>query len=116
MDCLEECEKILEHFGWSLDCWSPFNISHPDGSKAQGAAANIVFWSLKEDYKEEVGVKFSEIDCTGATVNEFYSTPHSENTTGNRISITHQDELLALIHLVKNDDETICITFEDCKK
>lgn len=116
MDYMKDKEKILKHFGWSLDCWSPFNISHPDGSNAQGAAADIVFWSLQEDYNEESGIKFSDIDCTGAIVNEFYSTPHSENTTGNRISITHQDELLAFIHLVKNEDETVSIKFEDCKK
>jgi hypothetical protein len=41
-------EEILESNGWQIDCESPFEISHEDGSFATLNAANIVLQSFKE--------------------------------------------------------------------
>ncbi len=41
---------MLEHYGWSVECQSPFEIRHGDGSFATGQAANIVLLALKGDW------------------------------------------------------------------
>lgn len=50
---MDKIEKFLENIGWCLECHSPFEISHPDGSFARGAAADYLLNGLKEDYLEE---------------------------------------------------------------
>lgn len=39
---LKEIEPLLARNGWSLDCESPLELSHSDGSFARGQAAKIV--------------------------------------------------------------------------
>lgn len=45
---MEEDEKILEKNGWTLECESPFEIRHEDGSFATGQAARLVMERLRE--------------------------------------------------------------------
>ena len=42
----QELEKLLEKHGWVVECYSPFEIRHPDGSFASGQAADIVLHAL----------------------------------------------------------------------
>jgi len=35
-------EELLSENGWTIECESPFEISHEDGSTATGLAARIV--------------------------------------------------------------------------
>jgi len=46
-------QDILERNGWSVDCESPFEISHEDGSTATGQAAYIVIGYLKQNKSED---------------------------------------------------------------
>ncbi len=39
--------------GWSMDCESPLEISHEDGSRATGQAAQMVIQHIKENFIEE---------------------------------------------------------------
>lgn len=48
-DAWKEDKNILAKNGWSLDCQSPFEISHSDGSRATGQAAQMVLDTLKEE-------------------------------------------------------------------
>lgn len=41
-------EQILEHYGWMLECESPFEISDENGARAKGLAASIVIRYLRE--------------------------------------------------------------------
>lgn len=47
-------EKALEYYGWTIECQSPFELRHEDGSFASGQAANYLVDSLIEEYKDEV--------------------------------------------------------------
>jgi hypothetical protein len=42
-------KEILEKAGWKIDCESPFEISHDEGSIATGMAARIVTDVLREE-------------------------------------------------------------------
>lgn len=43
-------EEILEKYGWSIDCESPYELSHEDGSFASGAAAHYVKNAILEEF------------------------------------------------------------------
>ena len=43
----EEDKKMLDKNGWTLECESPFEIRHEDGSFATGQAARIVMEHLR---------------------------------------------------------------------
>jgi len=43
-------KEILEQNGWFIECKSPFEIRHTDGSFATGHAANIILESLRDDF------------------------------------------------------------------
>jgi hypothetical protein len=47
-------EEILESSGWQIDCESPFEISHEDGSFATLNAANIVLQSFKDSVQHSI--------------------------------------------------------------
>jgi len=47
-------EQLLERYGWSLDCQSPLNISHKDGSQASNIPATLMIDHLREQYEEEM--------------------------------------------------------------
>ena len=47
---LIELREILEDNGWIIECESPFEIRHEDGSTGQ--AANIVLYFLKPEEDE----------------------------------------------------------------
>jgi hypothetical protein len=47
-------EKLLEKYGWSLDCESPLEVSHKDGSFARHLPAELLIDHLKEVYEEEM--------------------------------------------------------------
>ena len=46
----EDTDELLELAGWTLECESPLEIRHEDGSFATGQAAQIVIEFLREEY------------------------------------------------------------------
>lgn len=50
---MNEEEKLLEKYGWTIECESPFEIRHEDGSFASNQAAYMVVEQLKIDDIEE---------------------------------------------------------------
>lgn len=44
---------ILENYGWVIECESPYEVRHEDGSFASGQAVSYLIDSLKEEFKEE---------------------------------------------------------------
>jgi len=53
-------EQLLEKHGWTLECESPFEIRHEDGSFATGQAADIVLLALKEGWCDDDQVAHSD--------------------------------------------------------
>lgn len=49
----ERDEKMLGLKGWTVECYSPFEIRHEDGSFATGQAANMVVACLLDDKEAE---------------------------------------------------------------
>lgn len=47
-----EDEELLKARGWTVECYSPFEIRHEDGSFAAHNAAEIVLMWLKENNEE----------------------------------------------------------------
>lgn len=43
----EKTEALLAGAGWEVECWSPFEIRHEDGSFARGSAAQAVVDALQ---------------------------------------------------------------------
>lgn len=46
-------KQLLEAYDWIVECESPFEIRHEDGSFATGSAASIVVEYLREDHENE---------------------------------------------------------------
>lgn len=46
-------ELLLEKHGWVVECYSPFEIQHEDGSRATGQAADIVLLALREGWCDD---------------------------------------------------------------
>ena len=40
-------EELLKENGWEIECLSPFEIRHEDGSFATKSAAHSVLWELR---------------------------------------------------------------------
>ena len=49
----ERDEKMLGLNGWTVECYSPFEIRHEDGSFATGQAAHMVVAYLWDDEETE---------------------------------------------------------------
>jgi len=49
----EEDEKLLEKLGWTVECYTPFEIRHEDGSFATLNAAEIVLLAAKEGWFDD---------------------------------------------------------------
>lgn len=47
-------EKMLEKEGWTIECESPFEIRHEDGSFATGQAARYVVLAMEQEARIEV--------------------------------------------------------------
>jgi len=47
-------KELLEKYGWSLNCESPFEISHDDGSFARHLPARLLIDHLREEELEEL--------------------------------------------------------------
>lgn len=55
-----EDEKLLEKHGWVVQCYSPFEIRHEDGSFATMQAAKLVLLALKEGWCDDDQVCVSD--------------------------------------------------------
>jgi len=56
----KDLEKYIEREGWVMECESPLELRHEDGSFASGMAANIVLDDLDEDMCFEHNEKLRE--------------------------------------------------------
>ena len=54
-----ECDKMLKKHGWTVECQSPFEMRHEDGSVATGQAASLVWESVHAAEKDADGLKFN---------------------------------------------------------
>jgi hypothetical protein len=45
--------ELLKDNGWELECESPFEIRHEDGSFADRSAARCVLQTLREEYEKD---------------------------------------------------------------
>lgn len=61
----EKIEELLAKEGWTVDCWSPFEIRHEDGSFATMQAARVLVSSLTEAVRLEA--MHSALTAIGAT-------------------------------------------------
>ena len=50
---MDNDEKLLNKYGWEIECESPFEIRHEDGSFATMQAAHTVLESIKEEEELE---------------------------------------------------------------
>lgn len=50
---MEEDIKLLEKLGWTVECESPFEIRHEDGSFATGQAAHVVLMVAQQGWFED---------------------------------------------------------------
>jgi len=50
----DEDRDILERHGWTVECESPCEVSHEDGSFARGRRpVDALVWFLKDEEKDE---------------------------------------------------------------
>lgn len=49
MESMERDKSLLGEHGWSVECFSPFELRHWDGSFASGQAAVLVLDMLKRE-------------------------------------------------------------------
>lgn len=49
-----ELQQIVEANGWTVECESPLEIRHEDGSFATGQAARIVIYYIEEYSQVEI--------------------------------------------------------------
>lgn len=83
-------EQLLASHGWTVECKSPFEIRHVDGSFASRQAADCVISSLREDF---VAMKFPDL-ALGARFKYLASDTASSHS---RIWIKLSDEDCGLI-------------------
>lgn len=50
---VETDKELLEKHGWIVECQSPFEIRHSDGSFATGQAAEYLVMALREGWADE---------------------------------------------------------------
>lgn len=48
-----ELIKRLEANGWTVECYSPFELHNEDGSFATGQAAEMVLWCIKDNWYDD---------------------------------------------------------------
>lgn len=46
-------DELLAEAGWVIDCESPFEITHPEGSSATGLGAICVVATLRQEWMDE---------------------------------------------------------------
>lgn len=54
----EEADKLLAEYGWTLECWSPLEIRHTDGSFATLNAAQDILDRL--EWQKKVVAKYKK--------------------------------------------------------
>ena len=52
-ETMKETEELCEKYGWTMECYSPLELRHNDGSFASGQAANLVYLDLQEEERNK---------------------------------------------------------------
>jgi len=47
-------DELCDKYGWTIECKSPLEIRHADGSFASGRSADVLVWYLRDQYDEEL--------------------------------------------------------------
>jgi hypothetical protein len=88
-------ESILESNGWEIECESPFEIRHEDGSFATGQAAHMVLSSLKDEElldKYEIMIdRYSDEEVVSLMWESFQRGYHIGRESNNITSIKQVD-------------------------
>lgn len=50
-------KELLEYLGWTVECESPLEIRHEDGSFASGYAAGVLIDHLEEEHGDDFNKK-----------------------------------------------------------
>jgi hypothetical protein len=87
-----ENEKLLADAGWVVECESPLEIAHPDGSRATGSAALAVLRELSENVPDCIlpGQVWRELD-TGRLVRILEEEVHGTGPAWTYIDATGND-------------------------
>lgn len=94
-------QKLLERNGWTVECESPFEIRHKDGSFAKGQAADIV----EQSYIDQQLIPFKKLErlCDKARVVFVLENENSDVVTAVRCLQTLVDPLKSRTHNIKYD-------------
>ena len=49
----EKAVKLLNEYGYTLDCWSPFEISNENNDRATGEFAELILDLIEKKEKKE---------------------------------------------------------------
>lgn len=82
-------KELLEKYGWVVDCESPLEIRHNDGSVASGQAAHIVVMHYNEAAEYESGSLERE---KRNFESHLWRTALNQVTDGNRMEFSKQGE------------------------
>ena len=50
---MQETAKLFEKYGWEMNCYSPLDIVHEDGSYAGGSAALLILADIREQERDK---------------------------------------------------------------
>lgn len=63
---IEDDDNILEHFGWTMECQSPLEVSDENGDFARGFPAQLVIDHFRKefenDHREKLIAAFDDIN------------------------------------------------------
>ena len=98
--------ELLEKNGWTVECESPFEIRHDNGSFATMTAANQIFDDLRrEDEEVQKTIKSLE-ELNAIELEPIYSTQHCQySVLENKLATIYknQEKILAALKLIGNN-------------
>jgi len=83
-EMMKKTEELCEKYGWTMECYSPFELRHEDGSFATGQAAQLVLQECKEAEKYIAG----EVESPNIRV-------HYMTEFGGQITIKELEDILS---------------------
>jgi hypothetical protein len=100
-------EELLAKYGWQVECESPLEIRHSDGSFASGRAAHIVGMHYAEaEESESIGGAGDKLICLGKMLNS------PDSTIQELVSAGMECGLIVTFRVEPNPVSS-CETYED---
>lgn len=96
--------KLLRKNGWEIECESPFEIRHENGSFASMTAANIIFDKLRneEDKIKKTIKSLEELNSIELIPLYTESMVYEVNTVYNKL-LKNQQKILQAIKIIGNN-------------